>query len=139
MAARHSRSRKTAATFTAKQAWKGTPPHQYNTPVLKDGLLYGFTGSGRSGKLFCQEAMTGKVLWTDSAAHGECGYVLDAGSVLVAQGSDSTLLVFKPSKEGYMEVAHYKLADSPTYAEPVIAGNRVFVKDKDSLILWTIE
>jgi hypothetical protein len=32
-----------------------------------------------------------------------------------------------------------KVAETPTYAHPVLAGNRVFVKDKDSLTLWTIE
>jgi outer membrane protein assembly factor BamB len=126
--------------FAAKQVWKGTPPSQYNTPVLKDGMLFGFTGTVQAGgKLYCQDAKTGDVKWTDSATHGECGYVLDAGGVLVAQGSDSQLLVFKPSKEGYMEVAKYKVGDSPTYAEPIIAGNRIFVKDRDNLILWTIE
>ena len=48
-------------------------------------------------------------------------------------------MVFKPSDKGYTEVAKYKVADSPTWACPIIAGNRVIVKDKDSLTLWTIE
>jgi hypothetical protein len=32
------------------------------------------------------------------------------------------------------------VSDSPTWSVPIIAGNRVFVKDKGgSLTLWTIE
>jgi outer membrane protein assembly factor BamB len=125
--------------FTATQAWKDQAPDQYCTPVLRDGLIYGFSGTMSSAKLYCQDAKTGKVQWTDSATHGESGYVLDAGNVLVALNTDSELLVFKPSKEKYMEVMRYKVADSPTWAGPILAGNRIFVKDRDSVILWVIE
>jgi hypothetical protein len=31
------------------------------------------------------------------------------------------------------------VADSETHAYPVIAGNRVFVKDRDAHTLWTVE
>jgi hypothetical protein len=125
--------------FAAKQVWKGQAPHNYNTPVLKDSLLYGLTGRGRETNFYCQDAKTGKVLWTDETRRGECGAVLDAGPVLVALTSDTQLVVFKPSKDGYEEVAKYKVADSPTWAYPIIDGKRVFVKDRDSLALWTIE
>ncbi len=36
-------------TYEAKQVWKGQAPHNYNSPMLKDGLLYGFLGMGRGG------------------------------------------------------------------------------------------
>ena len=39
----------------------------------------------------------------------------------------------------FEEVIKYKVADSETWAYPIIAGNRVFVKDKDALTLWTID
>jgi outer membrane protein assembly factor BamB len=125
--------------FTTKPLWKGQAPHTYNTPVLKDGLLYGLTGMGRTTNIYCQDAKTGDVLWTDKATRGECGSVLDAGSVLLALSSDSNLVAFKPGKDGFEQVASYKVADSPTWAEPIISGKRVFVKDRDSIALWTIE
>jgi outer membrane protein assembly factor BamB len=125
--------------FAAKPAWKGQASHQYNTPVLVDGRLYGLTGMGASGKLYCQDAKTGMVIWEDSTTRGECGTVLDAGGVLLALTSNSTLVAFKPGAKDYEEVAKYKVAETPTWASPILAGNRLFVKDKDSLILWTIE
>ncbi|HVS38176.1 MAG TPA: PQQ-binding-like beta-propeller repeat protein [Gemmataceae bacterium] len=127
--------------FTASQVWsKSNSAGKYNTPVLKDGLIYGLAGGGRGATtLFCMKADTGDMAWTDSTKRGECGAILDAGDVLLALSSDSQLIVFKPSDKGYMEVAKYKVADSPTWADPIIAGNRVFVKDKDSLTLWTLE
>lgn len=39
----------------------------------------------------------------------------------------------------YTEVAKLKVADSPTYAYPVPAGNRLYIKDRDSVMLYAIE
>ena len=51
---------------------------------------------------------------------------------------NSELIAFKPSDKQYEELAHIKVSDTPTLASPVIAGKRVFIKDKDTLALWTI-
>ena len=125
--------------FTATRLWRDQAPHMYNTPVLKDGVLYGFAGMGRNTKVYAQDAKTGKVLWPDGASGGECGAILDAGAVLIALSSDGNLVVFKPDKKEFAEVAKYKVADSGTWAMPVVAGKRIFVKDRDALTLWTIE
>jgi len=36
-------------------------------------------------------------------------------------------------------LARFKVSDKQTYAHPVVAGNRLFIKDQDSVTLWTIE
>ena len=120
--------------FVAKDAWKGDPPHNYNTPVLKDGLLYGLTVRRN---LFCANSQTGETVWTDMTARGECGTVLDAGSVLLALTSDMNLIAFKPGKV-YSELASIKVADTPPWAYPIVDGKRLFVKDRDSVILWSM-
>jgi outer membrane protein assembly factor BamB len=135
---------KTADTFAANQVWKKNyPTSMYDTPVLRDGLLYGLAARTPRGqgptRIYCADAQTGAVLWTDEAARGECGEIIDAGNVLLALTSDSTFLVFKPSKEKYEQLASYKVADSKTWAPPVLTDKRLFVKDQDSLTLWTIE
>ena len=124
-------------TFATKEVWKQAKgPHQYNTPVLREGLIYGLNPNRN---LYCQSAKTGDILWTDTARRGDCGAILDAGSVLLALSTDSELIAFKPSEKGYVEVAKIKVADTPVWTIPVVVGNRVFVKDKESLILWTFE
>jgi outer membrane protein assembly factor BamB len=126
--------------FTVKDLeWSAEVPHIYNTPVLKDGKLYGLTGSGSSSKLFCQDARSGAVLWIDSMSRGECGEIYDVGAVLIALSSDTNLLVFKPSDKGYEEVAKYKVADTPTWASPVLTGKMIVVKDRDSVIAWSLD
>jgi outer membrane protein assembly factor BamB len=48
-------------------------------------------------------------------------------------------VVFEPSNKAFKQLAKYKVASTPTYAYPVVSGNRIFVKDQDSLTLWTID
>jgi hypothetical protein len=47
--------------------------------------------------------------------------------------------VLQPDDKKLNEVGRIKVAATPTYAYPVVSGNRVFVKDQDSLTLWTVE
>lgn len=110
---------------------------QYNTPVVKNGLVFGLTDRD---SLFCLNARTGQTAWTKPIS-GRRGYgsIVDAGSILLALTPESQLIAFEPSDKEYKELASYKVADEETYAYPVISGNRVFVKDQSSVTLWTIE
>jgi outer membrane protein assembly factor BamB len=124
--------------FAAAEVWKkNSAADKYHTPLLHDGLIFG-VNNGRN--FFCMEAKTGSELWKDTTTRGDCGSILDAGPVLLSLTSDSKLVAFRASNKEYLEVAKYTVSDSPTWAVPIIAGNRVFVKDKaGSLTLWTIE
>jgi hypothetical protein len=64
--------------------------------------------------------------------------MLDAGSTILALPNNSQLLAFKPGEKQYVELAKLKVAETPTFACPVVAGNNIFVKDQDALILWTL-
>ena len=124
--------------FTAKQLWSNPEvAPQFNTPVLKDGLLFGLSDRGN---LFCINAESGRTAWIDEAAHGR-GFaaMLDAGSCIVALPSTSELIVFKPAESEYQELAVIKVSDTPTYAHPLIAGNRIFVKDQDTVRMSALE
>ncbi|MCX7016047.1 MAG: hypothetical protein NTW86_26405, partial [Candidatus Sumerlaeota bacterium] len=45
---------------------------------------------------------------------------------------------YKPDGQAYAEVARIKVAETPVYAHPVVAGKRIFVRDADSAALYTI-
>ena len=125
--------------FAAKELWSNPElAPQFNTPVLKDGLLFGLSNRGN---LYCINARTGKTAWTDETSRGRGGFaaILDVGSCLMALPSSSELIVYKPSESGYSELAKIKVAEAESYAHPVISGNRIFVKDLESVTLWTIE
>jgi hypothetical protein len=49
------------------------------------------------------------------------------------------LIVFEPTDQKFTELARIKVANSPTFAYPVLSGNRLFVKDQDSVARLTLE
>jgi hypothetical protein len=65
--------------------------------------------------------------------------VVDAGPVLLALTTNGQLHVFEPTDKQFKQVASYKVAEDDSYAYPVATGNRLYVKDLDSVILWTID
>jgi outer membrane protein assembly factor BamB len=127
-------------TFATSDLWSAdSVSPQFNTAVLKDGFLYGLT---QQSKFFCVNVKTGAVAWTDADSKGQpAGYgsVVDAGSVLLALTPKMQLYVVQPSDKAYTEVASIKVADSATYAYPVVSGNRLFIRDHDSVALLTVE
>jgi outer membrane protein assembly factor BamB len=148
--------------FATKEVWSNPEKSvQFNTPVLKSGFLYGLTPEN---EFFCINAQNGQTAWSaplsptaapagggaDGAAPpgggrmrggrgGGYGSIVDAGSVMLALTPSSELIAFQPSEKAYTEIARIKVAESQTHAHPVISGNRIVIKDKDSVTLWTIE
>ena len=142
-------------SYTAKELWSNPDNSvQFNTPVLKNGMLVGMS---QRGDFFCINAQDGKTAWTAPSTppagaeaaeggggrggrgRGGYGAVVDAGSVLLALTPSSELIAFQPSDKAYTELARIKVADKATYAYPVVSGKRIFVQDQDSVTLWTID
>ena len=122
--------------FEAEELWSNPDNAvQYNTPVLKDGHIYSLSSQNDLG---CINAQDGKTAWTNPT-DGERGYgsIIDAGPVLISLNSKSTLTVFESNAEAYKELASYTVSESPIHAFPVVTDNLFFVKDADSVILWT--
>ena len=83
--------------------------------------------------------MTGRTAWVDPTRHQGFGSTIDAGLVLMALSSDSQLIVFEPDPKAFKQLASYKVAETPVYACPVISGDRIYVKDEESVILWKVD
>jgi len=125
-------------TFAAKEVWSNSENAvQFDTPVLKNKMLYGI--SARDA-LFCINTQNGETAWTHPVPGGKRGFgsVVDAGSVLVSLAPGSQLAVFEPNDKEFKEVASYKVSEGETYAYPILAGKSVFIKDKDSLSMWVL-
>jgi len=125
--------------FAAKELWSNAElAPQFNTPVLRDGLLFGLSNANN---LYCINAQTGQTAWTDAAARGSRGFgsIVSAGSCLALLTNDSELIIFKPSGEGYSELAKIKVSETPIYSHPVIAGKGIFIKDEDTVTMFAIE
>ena len=55
---------KQGGDFVASELWSNADlAVQFNTPVLKENVLYGYSNPG---SLFCIDAATGQTAWSDS-------------------------------------------------------------------------
>lgn len=130
------RIEKQGAGFAAKPLWSNEELGSgFTTPVLKDGALFGISDRGN---VFAMDAQTGKVLWRDAARRDRFGAIVDAGQVLVVLEGNGQLTAFAPSRQGFQEIARLRVAEAATYAHPVLDGNRVFIKDRDTLALLVL-
>jgi outer membrane protein assembly factor BamB len=125
--------------FVAKELWSNDGVAvQFNTPVLKDDLLFGYSNMGN---LFCLNAQNGETAWVDTLKNDRGGFaaILDVGQFILALPSSAELIAIKPVDDKYTEQARIKIAETPTYAHPVISGNKIYLKDEETLTLWMME
>jgi hypothetical protein len=70
---------------------------------------------------------------------GDNAALLQARSALLVLNDRGQLWVVKPSGEAYELVKHYQVADSPTWANPVLLDNRLLIKDRTTLTSWSLK
>jgi len=121
-----------------EEVWQTKETAMYmSSPVLVEGRLYGLTNR-QSGAYFCQEAATGKVLWTSPGRQGENAMLLAAGNSLVSLNTAGELLVFEASPAGFSVTRRYALGADWTWAAPVLVGQRLLIKDRTKLTAYSI-
>ena len=108
-----------------------------SNPVLVRDTLYGLSHRS-SGQFFALDASTGKVLWLGQARQATNTAVVKAGDLLFLLNDDAELIVARSSRTGFEALRRYTVADSATWAQPTISGNRMLVKDVSTLALWTL-
>ncbi len=106
--------------------------------VVVDGVLFGLSHLN-SGQYFGLDLDTGQVLWTSPPRQADNAAIQYAGTTIFSLEADAELVVFPTSRTGFEPVQRYEVATSATWAQPTLAGNRMFVKDVESLTLWTVE
>jgi outer membrane protein assembly factor BamB len=122
--------------YAATEAWSNAEVGaKWNTPVLKDGFLYGFTDQKR---IYCVNAATGQTAWLDNAVSSDFATIVDCGAFIIGLPSTGDLIVMKPDSKAYSEVAKYRVTETAVYAFPIISGNSIYVKDAETLMLYRL-
>lgn len=109
----------------------------FNTPVLKDGFLYG--NESKSGYLFCLNAQTGETAWADTVKLNRFASVIDLGPAMLSLAGNAQLTIFEPNGSAYKLLARYKVSETEIYAHPLVADNKIYVKDKEKLTCWEVK
>jgi outer membrane protein assembly factor BamB len=129
---------KAGDTFTATALWsKPNLSARFATPVLRDGRL--FTYVERGGSIQCINAASGDTIWADTQNRGQHVSLVDAGAAIFALSMNGDLIAFAPDGDQFKQLATYKVSTAESWAHPIIAGNRIFIRDKENLALWTLK
>jgi outer membrane protein assembly factor BamB len=109
---------------------------------LSNGVVIGEVLFGLSeragGQYFALDVKSGKVLWLGKPRQATNTAIVKAGDLLLLLNDDGELIVTKSSRAAFEPLKRYTVADSATWAQPAISGNRIFIKDVTSLALWTV-
>jgi len=123
----------------------------WNTPVMRDGFLYAFSGRNEPDATFrCVEFNTGKLMWSRDerwAGHpppnshaqppvfGRGSAILADGKLIVI-GEGGLLGLFKPNAKECEEISRWQVPSLhfPCWAAPVLTNKRLYLRSEDHLV-----
>ncbi|PYV05706.1 MAG: hypothetical protein DMG10_04025 [Acidobacteria bacterium] len=123
--------------WTPEKVWE-TPEVSFymNTPVVDGDLLLGLSHKNK-GQFVCLDARTGKRQWASEGRQGENAAVVKGGDCFFLLTTDSELIVARMSGKGFEPIQRYTVANSPTWAHPVILNRGIVIKDAEKLTFWS--
>jgi outer membrane protein assembly factor BamB len=110
----------------------------FETPVHRDGYLYGFHGRQEEGaKLRCIEMKSGKVRWTKEGFG--CGSIIEVGGRLIILSEKGELVLAEANPEKYQEVSRASVLTGTCRAQIALAGGRLYARDDKKLACWNVK
>ena len=106
-----------------------------STAVINNNHLYGLSHYGL-GELFCIDINNGEIVWRGSGRSGDNATFLSTPNHILSLLSNGNLNIIKSEGSQSRIQVKYQVAETPTWAAPVLLRNRILVKDKNSLIMW---
>jgi outer membrane protein assembly factor BamB len=124
--------------FVTEDVWENADASmRMSNGVIAGDVLFGLS-TRASGQYFAIDARSGKTLWASEGRQAGNAAISRWGDLVFSLEDDGELLVLRGVAAGFDPLRRYRLTESPTWAQPVIAGERLFVKDESSLALWTL-
>lgn len=109
-----------------------------SSPVVAGDHLYGLSSKKR-GQFVCLDARTGKTVWTTEGRDANQASVQALGDQLVFLTDGGDLVVARRSPAKFEMITRYQVAESATWAHPVILNGRIVVKDETHLSSFGID
>lgn len=118
----------------------------WNTAIHHEGYLYACSGRHSNGAtLRCVELKTGRVMWSERV--DERASLLWVNDYFIYLGEYGRLMLLKCAPERLEIISQVVPSDKngrslikhPAWAAPVLVGNRLYVRGKDTLICFVLE
>jgi len=120
-------------SWSTEKAWQITElTMRFSSPVQKGNLIFGYSNR-TSGIFFCVDAATGKTLWTSPPRQGDNASIYISGDLLFLLKDSAELIIAKASGDGFEPLHKYEIAESSTYANPLMLPNGIVIKDNTNL------
>lgn len=129
----------TGNKWESREAWRNADVSMYmSSPVVSGDYLYGLSHK-RKGQFFCIDARTGQTLWTSNGREGDNAALLASRQFLFMLTDGAELIVARTDSKQLEVLKKYRVAESATWAYPVIVGNQVLIKDASSIALLSLQ
>jgi outer membrane protein assembly factor BamB len=124
----------------------------WNTPVLHNGYLYGFSGRNEPDASFrCVELRTGRLMWSRDESWGTRsskqppvygrGSAILADGKLIVLGEGGKLGMFRLNPEQDEELCSWQMPQLryPCWAGPVLANGKLYLRSEDRLVCLNLK
>ena len=125
-------------SWTVKKLWdQERVALDMSSAVLNGKRLYGFSHY-RSGCLFCIDIQTGRIISQGEGRTGDNVMFLSIPGHVVALVNTGELRIIRTDRDDLKPVASWQVAESETWAPPVLLDESILIKDHDQLTLWSL-
>jgi outer membrane protein assembly factor BamB len=126
-------------SWTTEKAWQITElTMRFSSPVQKGNLIFGFSNRN-SGTFFCVDATSGKTLWTSPPRQGDNASLFLSGDLLFLLKDNAEMIIARATGDGFEPLHRYEIAQSATYANPLMLSRGIVIKDNTTLALLNWE
>ena len=123
--------------WQATEIWKNPDIAMYmSSPVVADGVVYAHS-SKRKGQFVAFDEQTGAIRWATEGREGEHASLLLTPRHVVFLTNGADLIVAKRGTPAFTVERRYEVAESSTFATPVLLGSNILVRDATGLMLLT--
>lgn len=123
--------------WQATEVWKNPDIAMYmSSPVIADGTVYAHS-SKKKGQFVAFDEKTGAVRWATEGREGEHASLLLTPRHVVFLTNGADLIVAKRGAPAFTVERRYEVAESSTFATPVLLGSNILVRDATGLMLLT--
>jgi outer membrane protein assembly factor BamB len=130
-----------AGKFTAQQIYANKVMVNHHGGVIEVGdYLYGYSdGKGWT----CQDFKTGEARWQEKDKLGKGSLVYADGHLYLREENKSgTVALIEATPDGYKEHGRFaqpQRTDKNSWAHPVIAGGKLYLRDQDLLLCYDVK
>ena len=123
--------------WQATEVWKNPDIAMYmSSPVTADGVVYAHSSKNK-GQFVAFDEKTGAIRWATEGREGEHASLLLTPRHVVFLTNGADLIVAKRDVPAFTVERRYEVAESATFATPVLLGSNILVRDATGLMLLT--